>query len=66
MAVMGREWEYIKHNKLMQEVPYPTKEGFDALFEGMAIENPKAKSLRMDDVVDVTYLDKLKKSGFFN
>jgi ABC-type nitrate/sulfonate/bicarbonate transport system substrate-binding protein len=66
MAVMSREWEYINHNKVMQDVPYPTKEGFDALFEGMAIENPKAASLRMNDVVDVTYLDKLKKSGFFN
>ncbi|MGH9856584.1 MAG: ABC transporter substrate-binding protein [Acidobacteriota bacterium] len=64
-AVLNREWEYVTRNNILQKVPYPTKEGFEALFKGMAIENPKATSLRMDDVVDVTYLDKLKSSGFF-
>jgi len=62
---ISREWDYMTHNNVLQKVPYPTKEGFNALFKGMAIDNPKAGSLQMKDVVDVTYLDKLKKSGFF-
>ncbi|MGH8546089.1 MAG: ABC transporter substrate-binding protein [Gammaproteobacteria bacterium] len=63
--VMLREWDYMTRNHILQKVPYPTKEGFDALFKGMAIENPKAGSLRMEDVVDLSFLDKLKQAGFF-
>lgn len=63
--VLSREWDYMTRNNILQKVPYPTKEGFEALFKGMAIGTPKASSLQMKDVVDLTYLDALKKSGFF-
>jgi len=31
----------------------------------MAVDNPKIASLRMEDVVDLSFLDQLSKEGFF-
>ena len=63
--VLSREWDFVTRTKLFQELPYPTKQGFDALFKGMAVDNPKIASLRMEDVVDLSFLDQLSKEGFF-
>lgn len=63
--VLSREWDFVTRTKLFQELPYPTKQGFDALFKGMVIDNPKIASLRMEDVVDLSFLDQLSKEGYF-
>ena len=61
---LRRQWKYIAF-QLHQETPYPTEAGFKLALSGMTSTNPKAASLRMQDIVDISFLDELTRSGFF-
>jgi ABC-type nitrate/sulfonate/bicarbonate transport system substrate-binding protein len=59
-----RQLKYIAFD-LHQEIPYPTEAGFKLALSGMAGTNPKAAALRMQEIVDVSFLDQLSRAGFF-
>jgi len=61
---LKRQLKYIAFD-LHQEIPYPTEAGFKLALSGMAGTNPKAAALRMQDIVDVSFLDQLSRTGFF-
>ena len=64
MEVLKRQWKYIAF-QFHQEIPYPTEAGFRLALSGMAATNPKAAALKMQDIVDVSFIDELAKEGFF-
>ena len=46
--------------------PYPTLEGTRTVIKYVAEQNPKAASVKAEDLIDTTWLDKLEKEGFFD
>lgn len=46
--------------------PYPTLEGTRTVIKYVAEQNPRAASVKAEDLIDTTWLDKLEKEGFFD
>jgi hypothetical protein len=46
--------------------PYPYKEGLQSIIAEVAKVVPKAASLKAEDVIDATLIEKLDKSGFID
>jgi NitT/TauT family transport system substrate-binding protein len=46
--------------------PYPTVEGTRTVIKYVAERNPKAASVKAEDLLDTSWLDKLEKEGFFD
>lgn len=46
--------------------PYPTLEGTRTVIKYVAEQNPKAASVKAEDLIDTTWLDRLDKEGFFD
>jgi ABC-type nitrate/sulfonate/bicarbonate transport system substrate-binding protein len=50
----------------VQVKPYPTLEGFKAIFEDLAKRVPAAKNANPKDYVDTRFIDELDRSGFID
>ena len=46
--------------------PYPTLDGTRTVIKYVAEQNPKAASVKAEDLIDTTWLDRLDKEGFFD
>ncbi len=46
--------------------PYPSIEGTRTVIKYVAEQNPKAASVKAEDLIDTTWLDRLDKEGFFD
>ena len=44
----------------------PTLEGTRTVIKYVAEQNPKAASVKAEDLIDTTWLDRLDKEGFFD
>jgi NitT/TauT family transport system substrate-binding protein len=62
--VLRRQWKYIAF-QFHQEIPAPTEAGFRLALNGMTGTNPKAAALKMQDIVDVSFINELTRDGFF-
>ncbi|HEY7218751.1 MAG TPA: ABC transporter substrate-binding protein [Candidatus Binatia bacterium] len=51
--------------KTMPEKPYPTLPGIQTILDQLAPKNPKAKSARPEDFVDMSFVKKLDDEGYF-
>jgi NitT/TauT family transport system substrate-binding protein len=50
--------------KLTPEKPYPTLRGIEVILRELAARNPKTKSARPEEFVDLTFIKELDSSGF--
>ena len=46
--------------------PYPSRDGFANVISEVGKQLPKAASLKFEDVVDISIMEKLDKSGFID
>lgn len=51
--------------KVVPEKPYPTLAGIQTILDELAKKNPKAKSARPEEFVDMSFVKKLDDEGFF-
>ena len=51
--------------KTMPEKPYPTLPGIQTIIDELAPKNPKAKTARLEDFVDMSFVKKLDDEGYF-
>jgi NitT/TauT family transport system substrate-binding protein len=51
--------------KTMPEKPYPTLPGIQTIIDELAPKNPKAKTARPEDFVDMSFVKKLDDEGYF-
>jgi DNA-directed RNA polymerase specialized sigma54-like protein len=49
----------------MPEKPYATLPGIQTILEELAQKNPKAKSARPEDFIDMSFVKKLDDDGYF-
>ena len=52
--------------KTMPEKPYPTLPGIQTILDELAPKNPKAKTARPEDFVDMRFIKELDESGFID
>jgi len=52
--------------KLLPIKPYPTLEGIQLILQTLEQSNPKAKNRRAEEFVNVSFLEKLDKSGYID
>jgi NitT/TauT family transport system substrate-binding protein len=52
--------------KLVPPKPYPTLEGIQLILQTLAEKNPKARNRRAEEFVNVSFLEKLDKSGYID
>jgi hypothetical protein len=57
------EGSWIAYKELLEEDTYPTLEGLKDILAVQANWDPKAASAKVDDFVDLRFVDQLKKSG---
>jgi NitT/TauT family transport system substrate-binding protein len=51
--------------RIFQKKPFSSEEGIRMIVDGASRDNPKAKTVKPDDIVDMQYLRELDQSGFF-
>lgn len=49
---------------LTPEKPYPTVRGIEVILRELALEDPKARSARAEEFVDLAFVEELDRSGF--
>jgi ABC-type nitrate/sulfonate/bicarbonate transport system substrate-binding protein len=59
------EGSWLAYKDLLEEDTYPTLEGLNDTLAVQASWDPKAGKAKAENFVDLRFLDKLKKSGFF-
>jgi NitT/TauT family transport system substrate-binding protein len=55
---------YEAYLSIWPKAPYPSREGFAAVIEDVASQNPKAKGLSPDQMMDTSLVKELEDSGF--
>ncbi|HLG72291.1 MAG TPA: ABC transporter substrate-binding protein [Chloroflexota bacterium] len=55
---------YEAYKTVWPRAPYPSKEGFQAVLDEIATQNPKAKGLTPDQLMDTSLVKELEDSGF--
>jgi ABC-type nitrate/sulfonate/bicarbonate transport system substrate-binding protein len=60
------EGTYVAYRELLVEDVYPTLEGLKNTLEIQASFDPKATKAKVEDFVDVRFVDELKKTGFID
>ena len=56
---------YVEAQEELDRKPYPTLEGFRIVIKYVAEQNPKAATIKAEDIVDTSWLKKLDGEGFF-
>jgi NitT/TauT family transport system substrate-binding protein len=75
LAILGKYWKNSDIDVLMEvykdiglkltpEKPYPTLRGIEVILRELAARNPKTKSARPEEFVDLTFIKELDSSGF--
>jgi NitT/TauT family transport system substrate-binding protein len=60
------EGTYVAYRELLVEDVYPTLDGLKNTLEIQATLDPKASKAKVEDFVDLRFVDELKKSGFID
>jgi hypothetical protein len=58
------ERSYNSFRPLFLEVPHPTVDGVKTVLDDLAGKNPKATEVNPKDLVDGSFVDEMKRSGF--
>lgn len=65
-AALLDEWYDTVIQAELSKVPYPTLKGIEAMLATAQSSNPKASNFKAEDIVDISILQNLEKSGFIN
>ena len=57
---------YVAYKKLTEKKPYPTLKGIEFQIDDVAKKNPKAKSTKAEDYINVALLKELDQNGFID
>jgi NitT/TauT family transport system substrate-binding protein len=57
---------YAEAQEELDRKPYPTLEGFKVVIKYVAEQNPRAKAVKAEEIVDTSWLKKLDSEGFFD
>jgi len=57
---------YVEAQEELDRKPYPTLEGFKVVIKYVAEQNPRAKAVKAEEIVDTSWLKKLDSEGFFD
>jgi NitT/TauT family transport system substrate-binding protein len=57
---------YIEAQEELDRKPYPTLQGTKTVLKYVAEQNPKAASIKAEDIIDTSWLKKLDDEGFFD
>jgi len=57
---------YLEAQEELDRKPYPSLEGFKVVIKYVAEQNPKAAAVKVEEIVDSSWLKKLDTEGFFN
>lgn len=52
--------------EIFPDIPEPTLEGLKLVLEDVVKTKPEAASIKVEDIIDLTAIDELKKEGFFD
>lgn len=69
LRLSGREAAEDFYDEALEELdrkPYPTLEGTRTVIKYVAEQNPRAASVKAEDLIDISWLDRLGKEGFFD
>ena len=58
------EGAYAANTSLLVEDTYPTLEGLKTTLEVQALTDPRAVKAKVEDFVELRFVDELRKSGF--
>ena len=56
---------YLEAQEELDRKPYPSLEGFKVVIKYVAEQNPKAATVKVEEIVDSSWLKKLDSEGFF-
>jgi len=56
---------YLEAQEELDRKPYPSLEGFKVVIKYVAEQNPKAAAVKVEEIVDSSWLKKLDTEGFF-
>ena len=62
--VLERRYDYASADERLPPKQYPTLEGIKNILESLAETDPKAKTAKPEDFVDMSFIKELDKSGF--
>ncbi len=54
----------IRYRSYLQKVPYPTLDGLQTVLDLLAEEDPRAREVRPQDLVNTTALEQLEREGY--
>ena len=57
---------YLEAQEELDRKPYPSLEGFKVVIKYVAEQNPKAAAVKVEEIVDSSWLKKLDTEGFFD
>ena len=57
---------YLEAQEELDRKPYPTLDGFKVVIKYVAEQNPKAAAVKVEEIVDNSWLKKLDSEGFFD
>ena len=57
---------YLEAQEELDRKPYPSLEGFKVVIKYVAEQNPKAAAVKVEEIVDSSWLKKLDSEGFFD
>jgi ABC-type nitrate/sulfonate/bicarbonate transport system substrate-binding protein len=64
--VLERRYDYASADERLPPKQYPTLEGIKNILESLAETDPKAKTAKPEDFVDVSFIKELEESGFID
>jgi hypothetical protein len=57
---------YLEAQDELDRKPYPSLDGFKTVIKYVAEQNPKAAAVKVEEIVDNSWLKKLDGEGFFD
>jgi hypothetical protein len=55
---------YAAYGPLWPQAPYASREGLQRVIDEVAVQNPKARDLKVDHLMDTSVVKELEDSGF--
>ncbi|MBM2805887.1 MAG: transporter substrate-binding protein [Deltaproteobacteria bacterium] len=62
--ILEKSWENVMHETLYPKKQYPSLEGLKTVIEDLAERDPRAKTVKPEQFVDMSFIRELDQSGF--
>jgi NitT/TauT family transport system substrate-binding protein len=64
--ILEKSWENVMHETLYPKLQYPSLEGLKTVIEDLAERDPRAKTMKPEQFVDMSFIRELDQSGFID